>query len=140
MAIHGFAYYSAVKQRRVAKMTCRFLPFVLLLAACGGANADEVHWRIKPEHAQCLKTHIGDYRSASGDPVIIALQVCPETDRAAMVMAMQKNSAPGIREKSQSDFDEIIIFNQDELQCLEERHFVAAGSVTLLPKTIDCPR
>lgn len=96
-------------------------------------------WRISPKDAACLLENLETYKGADDNPIIVFLEVCPEVDRQKAIAALQQNSAPGLRESEDGNFDSVIVLTKEELECVGQLASNADLSIGLtLQRPISC--
>ena len=93
-------------------------------------------WLVSKERAQCVFEHIDLYRSSATDPVVIFVNACPVVDPAEALIALQTNNAlPSVRETQDvSGTDDVIVFSQEELDCLSVVSIDISGPIVAIPK------
>lgn len=114
------------------------LAFTVVVQPASGIAADEF-WRVTPKHAQCFLDHLDDYAKSQDEPVVVFLEACPIVERLAAIQKLQKNSQiPNIKETEAGIFDDVVVFNRDEIICLKNQVVAAGMTEVLLPKTPGC--
>ncbi|MEM1155357.1 MAG: hypothetical protein AAGI44_14560 [Pseudomonadota bacterium] len=74
---------------------------------------------------------------SDGNPIVVVLPACPETDTNAALGALQQNSGaqPGVTVRQDDDsLDEIVFYSRSELNCLK------GLSLDLSRATVDLPQ
>ena len=117
-----------------------FLSLCAYFIGSTAADAANDEWRISPESAACFLEHLDDYRNAGGDPVVIVVSACPETDRVKALATLQRNSAPGLRESAVADsgFDNVVVLTLQELDCIAKLDGLDPAQGIVLRRPIGC--
>lgn len=117
------------------------LAALLVTGLPAAALAEDEFWRVAADQARCFFDNIAAYRAIERDPVIIFLETCPDTGGPEET---QRNMPiPALRESERGEVDDILVFTQEELACLEPPVEMAAAmpdeTIVELPKDPECP-